>query len=80
MLDIKAGMPDLDLPLTEDAQQSFTLPSSWYVDPAIYEREKEAIFYRTWQYVAHKGFFGEPGDYVTVKICDHKCSIFINSH
>lgn len=70
MLDVKSGLPELTLPLTDDATRSFTLPASWYTEPAVYEREKEAIFYRTWQYVAHKSFFKEPGDYVTVKICD----------
>ncbi|MBY8977528.1 Rieske 2Fe-2S domain-containing protein [Rhodobacteraceae bacterium NNCM2] len=76
MLDHKTDvMPALDLPITEEANRSYTLPSSWYVDPAIYEREKEAIFYRTWQYVAHKSMFYEPGDYVTVKICDQ--NIFV---
>ena len=77
MLDTKAdkAMPELDLPLTDNPQESFTLPASWYVDPAIYEREKEAIFYRTWQYVGHKGFFKNPGDYVTAKICDQ--NIFV---
>ena len=69
--DAKGAMPVLDLPLTENVQESFTLPASWYTDPDIYEREKEAIFYRTWQYVGHKGFFKEPGDYMTVKICEH---------
>lgn len=75
MLDVKSGMPDLDLPLTDDAVTSFTLPASWYVDPSVYEREKEAIFYRTWQYVGHKGFFNEPGDYMTARICDQ--NIFV---
>jgi len=78
MLDVKSGtMPDLDLPLTDDPQASFTLPSSWYTDPAVYEAEKEAIFYRTWQYVAHKGFFNEPGDYVTVRICDQNLFVMM---
>ena len=78
MLDVKAAkgaMPELELPLTENPQESFTLPASWYTDPEIFEREKEAIFYRTWQYVGHKGFFKEPGDYMTVKICDQ--NIFV---
>ncbi|MEM1297836.1 MAG: SRPBCC family protein [Pseudomonadota bacterium] len=70
MLDTKSAMPEFDLPITDDPQASFTLPASWYVDPAIYEREKAAIFYRTWQYVGHKGFFENPGDYMTVQICD----------
>ena len=41
----------------------------------MYEREKEAIFYRTWQYVAHRSAFAEPGDYVTLPICDQ--NIFV---
>lgn len=74
MLDHKdhmpTAMPSLDRPLTDDMRTSFTLPSSWYTDPAIYEREKAAIFYRTWQYVGHKAFLENPGDYVTAQICD----------
>lgn len=77
MLDVKTKMPELDLPLTDDAQRSYTLPSSWYTDPAIYEQEKEAIFYRTWQYVAHKSMFKQPGDYVTVKICDQNLFVMM---
>ncbi len=34
-----------------------------YLDPEIFEREKEAIFYRTWQYAAHASQLAEPGDY-----------------
>ena len=77
MLDVKSGMPDLNLPLTEEPTKSFTLPASWYTDPAIYEREKDAIFYRTWQYVGHKGFFKNPGDYMTVKICDQNVFVMM---
>ncbi len=57
-------------PLTDDPQSSYTLPSYLYTDPDVYEIEKEKIFYRSWQYVAHKSSFNNPGDYVTVKICD----------
>ena len=32
---------------------SYTLPASWYHDPAIFEREKEAIFFKTWHYMGH---------------------------
>ena len=73
MLDLKTtkpDLPDVDLPLTENAQESFTLPASWYTDPTVFEAEKERIFYRTWQYVGHLGFFPNAGDYMTVKICD----------
>ncbi|MEM1161028.1 MAG: aromatic ring-hydroxylating dioxygenase subunit alpha, partial [Pseudomonadota bacterium] len=66
----KAAMPEMELPITDRPDDSFTLPASWYIDPEVYEREKEAIFYRTWQYVGHKAFFDNPGDYMTVQICD----------
>ena len=62
-------------PLTGDPQRSFTLPSGFYTDPDIYELEKERIFYRTWQYVAHQSLFPNPGDYVTLRICDQ--NIFV---
>jgi len=70
MQDITRELASYDKPLTEDPQASFTLPSWLYTDAAVYELEKEKIFYRTWQYVAHQSSFEKPGDYVTVKICD----------
>ena len=73
MLDDDTVAPDLpatERPITDEPMTSFTLPSEYYTNPAVYEREKEAIFYRTWQYVAHRSAFTEPGDYVTLRICD----------
>ncbi len=67
---MSAQLPPLEKPLSERAEVSFTLPASWYLDPAVYEREKERIFYRTWQYVAHVSMLSEPGDYITLRICD----------
>ena len=64
------ALPDMEQPLTNEPRTSFTLSSEYYTDPAIYEREKEAIFYRTWQYIAHRSAFQEAGDYVTLRICD----------
>ena len=78
MLDEVTAIPDLppmELPITDEPRTSFTLPSEYYTSPAVYEREKEAIFYRTWQYVAHRSAFTEPGDYATLRICDQ--NIFV---
>ena len=36
-----------------DPERSYTLPASDYFDPAVYAREKEAIFYRSWNFVGH---------------------------
>ena len=41
------GLLAMERPLTDRAETSHTLPSAYYTDPAVYEREKEAIFYRT---------------------------------
>jgi len=66
-------------PLVATPEESYTLPSYLYTDPAVYEIEKEKIFYRTWQYVAHKMFFEKPGDYITVKICDQNLFVMLGS-
>lgn len=48
-----------------DLSQAATPPSSWYLDPAMLEREKSAIFGSTWQLVGHADQVREPGDYFT---------------
>lgn len=75
MLDKPSELPELHLPLNEDPQQSYTLPSGYYTDPAVYELEKEMIFYRTWQYICHVSEVPKSGDYVTMRICDQ--NIFV---
>ena len=46
------------------------LPARFYTDPGILEIEKEALFFRTWQYACHAGAIPEPGDFATVSIFD----------
>ena len=75
MLDTPSRLSVYEKPLVEEPESSFTLPSYLYTDPAVYEIEKERIFYRTWQYIAHKSYFEKPGDYVTAQICDQ--NIFV---
>ena len=70
MLSQEKSLNSYPKPLSEIPEESFTLPSYMYTDIEIYELEKEKIFYKTWQYVAHKSLFAEPGDYVTLRICD----------
>ena len=64
-------------PLVEKPEESFTLPSWLYTDSDVYELEKERIFYRTWQFVAHKSSFEKPGDYFTVEICDQNLFVMM---
>ena len=79
MLDKTRDLSDYDLPLVEEPGSSYTLPSYLYTDPDVYEVEKEKIFYRTWQYVAPTCFFKEPGDYITVQICDQNLFVMMGS-
>ncbi|HYP25470.1 MAG TPA: SRPBCC family protein [Blastocatellia bacterium] len=47
-----------------------TLPSEWYTDPALLEREKERVFSRTWQLVGRAEQVSGPGDYFTATVGD----------
>ncbi|MEE9334438.1 MAG: hypothetical protein V3U65_10145 [Granulosicoccaceae bacterium] len=59
-------MSDYDKSLLGQTELSFTLPSYLYNDADVFEHEKERIFYRVWQMVAHQGTFQKAGDYCTV--------------
>lgn len=45
-----------------------TLPASWYVDPAVYEAERHAIFERTWFVAGYAHQLAAAGDYVADSI------------
>ena len=53
---------------TSQAQQSWMLPSRYYTDADIQEREVEAIFKCSWVKVGHVCDIKEPGDYLTETI------------
>ena len=72
---MSSSITPMKLPLTDKAEISFTLPASYYLDESIYQREKEQIFYKTWQYVAHQSMLPEPGDYFCLSICEE--NIFV---
>ena len=38
-----------------DPERSYTMPARYYTSPEIYEQEKEAIFYRSWNFAGHAG-------------------------
>jgi choline monooxygenase len=69
------NMPPLQKPLTDKAESSYTLSAEYYLNPNIFEIEKQQIFYKTWQYVAHENMLPDPGDYICLDICDE--SIFV---
>lgn len=49
-------------------EAAYTLPSRFFYDPAIFEAEKEAIFYPAWHFACHPNEIAEPGQFVTVDI------------
>ena len=51
---------------------SYALPAEYYYDPAVFEREKREIWFKTWQLVGYQHQLAEPGDYVTGEILDQK--------
>lgn len=61
---------DFELPPFEpELARASTLPARVYTDPAIYERERERIFARTWQPVGRTEQLRAPGDYFTTELC-----------
>lgn len=48
-----------------DIAQAFSLPAPLYFELDTFAREREAIFFRTWQLVSHRSPLSQPGDYIT---------------
>ena len=48
--------------LAAELARGYTLPASWYTDPDVLARERDAIFARSWQYVGHAAEVATPGD------------------
>lgn len=72
--------PNLAPPLdpgrfAERAEDSFTLPASWYHDPDIWRLEHGAIFHRTWWYQGHVSDLPKRGDYITGSVVDQNVVI-----
>ncbi len=53
----------------------YTLPSHYYHSPAIYEEEKDKIFYKKWLLACRAEEVPAPGDYVIVPVCDESIVI-----
>lgn len=49
-------------------EEATWMPKEMYLDPGVFEREKERIFRREWLYVAHVGEVARKGDYVALSV------------
>ena len=53
-----------------DPARSYTLKAHYYTDPGIAAREKEAVFYRAWNFVDHVEQVPEVGSYLECRVLD----------
>jgi choline monooxygenase len=60
---------------SSNPERSYTLPADYYIDPAIYDREKEEIFFKSWNYAGHLSQLVEPGSYITTMVADQNIAI-----
>jgi phenylpropionate dioxygenase-like ring-hydroxylating dioxygenase large terminal subunit len=51
--------------MTRDLNCNFSLPPSWFTDPAVAALEYNRIFHRTWQYVGRTEQLSKVGDFIT---------------
>ncbi len=58
-----------------DPANSATLPGWAYTSADLFEREKEAVFFRTWQYGGAASQVAEPGAYMTAQVLDQSVMI-----
>jgi choline monooxygenase len=54
--------------IDDELGRASSLPSRFYVEPALLEEENEKLFRRTWQPVGHAASLANPGDYVTYEL------------
>ncbi|WP_395172842.1 aromatic ring-hydroxylating oxygenase subunit alpha [Roseibium alexandrii] len=50
------------------SQLIHSLEARYYTDPAHFEREKDGLLARTWQFAGHASLLQKPGDYFTIDI------------
>lgn len=56
-----------------------TLPSSWYLEKAVYELEREHIFMREWFCAGREQSIPEPGDHKVIDVCGESILLVRNS-
>lgn len=49
-------------------ERAWTLPTTLYTDPSVFESEKQKIFSRTWQVAGHASQVAHAGDYFTTSV------------
>jgi carnitine monooxygenase subunit len=58
------------LGITDSVATSLSLPGRFYTDQSIFDREREAIHFRSWHYAGTTQDLLKAGDYLTARILD----------
>jgi phenylpropionate dioxygenase-like ring-hydroxylating dioxygenase large terminal subunit len=66
-LDASLGL-DRSGDLAASLAAGWTLPASWYADPAVHALERDRIFASAWQYVGRAGAVSAPGSYLAGRV------------
>lgn len=59
----------------DGSKSGWSLPREYYKDPAIFEREKEAIIYNSWIFAGHQSQIPKKGDYFLFNLLDESIII-----
>jgi choline monooxygenase len=54
--------------IDSDISCAWSIPAPFYIDPEVFNQEKERIFTRTWQVAGHRGQLAKPGDFFTTDL------------
>ena len=73
------NLPSLPSRVLEEAKRSPPLSNSYYTDPAIFDWEKEHIFFRSWIYAGHVSQVAEIGDVLPCRVLDEPLLIIRNT-
>lgn len=60
----------MEIDRVAEALNAGMVPAAIYSDPEIFDLERDRIFPRTWQFLAHTSEIPEPGDYVVRRILE----------
>jgi choline monooxygenase len=52
-----------------------TIPCDWYTDPAVYQRERTAVFGNSWQSVGRVDQLRKPGEFITAEIAGEPIAV-----
>lgn len=58
----------MDSNVGHNSQRHFGLPAGWYHQPDNFERERQRIFRREWNWIGRIDQLTNPGDYIATDI------------